>query len=156
LDKPIRTTRNHPFWSVDRDAWIRTCDLLPGETLRTLDGTITVRKTKLSGRRETVHNLQVEGDESYFVSPARLLVHNSCARLVPIHSKKTLQSGSNKHSWDFWSSKSNDEIIKSLSPGHSESLKVKPDGRVMQGNTRITILMERGYPVDNLPRELLP
>jgi hypothetical protein len=34
-----------------------------------------------------------------------------------------------------------------------EPLVVKPDGRVVQGNTRIKVLQERGFPVDDLPRE---
>jgi hypothetical protein len=38
-------------------------------------------------------------------------------------------------------------------PGGSEHLIVKPDGRVVQGNTRIKVLGERGYPVNDLPRE---
>ena len=36
--------------------------------------------------------------------------------------------------------------------GYQEYLKVKPDGTVMQGNTRIKVLQERGYNVDELPR----
>jgi hypothetical protein len=35
----------------------------------------------------------------------------------------------------------------------SEHLIVKPDGRVLQGNTRIKVLEERGYPANDLPRE---
>lgn len=49
-----------------------------------------------------------------------------------------------------------EEIIESLRPGVDESLKVKPDGRVFQGNTRIKVLEERGYPVDDLPRDPIP
>jgi hypothetical protein len=33
---------------------------------------------------------------------------------------------------------------------------VKVDGRVFQGNTRIKVLEERGYPVNNLPRDEVP
>jgi hypothetical protein len=35
-------------------------------------------------------------------------------------------------------------------------LRVKPDGRVMQGNSRISILVERGFDVNTLPREIVP
>ena len=38
----------------------------------------------------------------------------------------------------------------------AESLMVKPDGRIFQGNTRIEVLEERGYPVNELPRVSIP
>ena len=47
-----------------------------------------------------------------------------------------------------------DEIVRSLRPGEPEPLIVKPDGRIVQGNTRIKVLEERGYPVNGLPREV--
>jgi len=46
-----------------------------------------------------------------------------------------------------------EEIVKSLRPGALQPLIVKPDGTIVQGNTRIKVLEERGYPVDALPRE---
>jgi hypothetical protein len=45
-----------------------------------------------------------------------------------------------------------DEIVASLLREDDEPLRVKPDGRIFQGNTRIKVLKERGYPVDGLPR----
>lgn len=41
-------------------------------------------------------------------------------------------------------------------PGNKEQLRVKSDGRVFQGNTRIKVLEERGYPVGGLPRDEIP
>ena len=60
-------------------------------------------------------------------------------------------------SLEYHRTKSTQEIVDSLRPipGGSEHLIVKPDGRVIQGNTRIKVLEERGYPVNDLPRELL-
>jgi hypothetical protein len=158
LDEPIGTTASHPFWSLDRNDWVAAGDLKPGEKLRTLDGSAAVKSVVPRPGTETVYNLEVHKDHTFFVSDAKLWVHNNCAKLRPIHPRSTLMSGSNKHSWDFWSGKSTDEIVESLvpRPGYAEGLKVKPDGRVMQGNTRITILMDRGYNVDALPRELIP
>jgi hypothetical protein len=46
-------------------------------------------------------------------------------------------------------------IIDSLKPGAKEALRVKPDGRIFQGNHRIYVLMERGVDVNALPREAL-
>ncbi len=51
-----------------------------------------------------------------------------------------------------------DEIVDSLRPcsENKEQLRVKPDGRVFQGNIRIKVLEERGYPVNDLPRDVIP
>ncbi len=73
-----------------------------------------------------------------------------------IHSDQTLETGANRVALEYWRKKTTDEIIKSLAPGQPESLKVKPDGRVMNGNTRIKVLEERGEDVDRLPREAAP
>lgn len=48
--------------------------------------------------------------------------------------------------------KNTDEIVASLEPDAGEPLLVKFDGTVMDGNTRIHVLRERGYDVDTLPR----
>jgi hypothetical protein len=47
-------------------------------------------------------------------------------------------------------------ILQSLQPGNVEALKVKPDGRIMNGNTRVKVLEERGVDVNTLPREVFP
>ena len=46
--------------------------------------------------------------------------------------------------------------MESLKPGGPEALKVKPDGRILNGNTRIKVLEERGFDINSLPREVLP
>lgn len=46
--------------------------------------------------------------------------------------------------------------MNSLQPGQPEALKVKFDGRIMNGNTRIKVLEERGFDMNSLPREVLP
>ena len=43
----------------------------------------------------------------------------------------------------------------SSKPGMEEALRVKPDGRVMNGNHGVTVLMERGVDVNALPREIV-
>jgi hypothetical protein len=61
-----------------------------------------------------------------------------------------------RKSLEYHRARSTEEIVESLrpTPGGSEHLVVKPDGRVVQGNTRIKVLEERGYPVNDLPREI--
>jgi hypothetical protein len=52
--------------------------------------------------------------------------------------------------------KSSQELIDSLRPGQPESLRVRPDGTILNGNHRIKILRGRGVDVDSLPREIIP
>jgi len=79
---------------------------------------------------------------------------NKKPKLKQIHSKKTLKNGSNKYSYDYWNTRSTDSIVKSLKPGKNnpEGLIIKPDGRIIQGNTRTTILQDRGFDINKLPR----
>jgi ParB-like chromosome segregation protein Spo0J len=48
------------------------------------------------------------------------------------------------------------ELIDSLRPGQSGSLKVRPDGTIIDGHHRIKVLRDRGVDVDSLPREVIP
>jgi hypothetical protein len=75
------------------------------------------------------------------------------APLRRIHSDETLESGESDLSLRYWSSRETREIVESLRPGIDESLKVKPDGRIINGNVRIKILEERGFDVNGLDRE---
>jgi hypothetical protein len=45
-------------------------------------------------------------------------------------------------------------IIESLRPGQSGALTTKPDGTVLEGHHRLSVLRERGVDVDVLPREV--
>ncbi len=45
-------------------------------------------------------------------------------------------------------------LIDSLKPGEPGSLKVQPNGTIMDGHHRIYILRERGIDVDVLPRDI--
>ncbi len=48
------------------------------------------------------------------------------------------------------------ELIASLKPGEPGSLKVRPDGTIIDGHHRVEILRERGVAVDALAREVIP
>ncbi|MBE2247922.1 MAG: hypothetical protein IAE78_00145 [Myxococcus sp.] len=69
-----------------------------------------------------------------------------------LHPKESLS----KASYEYWSKQSTETIIRSLEPGpnNPEGLLMKADGTVMQGNTRLTVLNERGVDVKGLPYEL--
>jgi hypothetical protein len=57
---------------------------------------------------------------------------------------------------EYWRKQPTEDIVRSLQPGQPEALKVQVDGRIMNGNTRIKVLEERGFDVNSLPREVLP
>ncbi len=78
LASPIGTTRNHRFWSEDRQAFVEAGDLHPGETLLTADGTPTsVLSIAPRPGLEPVYNLEVDVEHVYYVAPDGVLVHNA-------------------------------------------------------------------------------
>lgn len=50
---------------------------------------------------------------------------------------------------------STEEIIASLRPGQTGSLKARRDGTILDGHHRLKVLRERGVDVDVLPREVV-
>ncbi len=71
------------------------------------------------------------------------------------HSLLRLAAAWGKGDSQEWNKKSTQEIIDSLAPGKPTALTVYPDGAIANGNSRITILKERGIDVDNLPRDII-
>ncbi|QDU08166.1 polymorphic toxin-type HINT domain-containing protein [Gimesia aquarii] len=74
--KPIGTTPNHPFWSVDRQEFVRADSLTVGEHLQTLKGITTITKISPRGPPEPVYNLEVQVKHTYYVADTGVLVHN--------------------------------------------------------------------------------
>ena len=68
-----------------------------------------------------------------------------------LHPQSTLESSS---SYDYWMRQPTSDILHSLLPEQDGSLLAKPDGTVLDGNTRVSILKGRGVNVDSLPREV--
>jgi ParB-like chromosome segregation protein Spo0J len=56
---------------------------------------------------------------------------------------------------DFFSALTTDELVRSLRPGLEHSLKVRPDGTILDGHHRIAVLWDRGANVDASPREII-
>lgn len=48
-----------------------------------------------------------------------------------------------------------ESLTRSLLPGEQGSLKVRPDGTILDGHHRIHVLRLRGIDVDLLPREVI-
>jgi hypothetical protein len=86
-------------------------------------------------------------------------VHNSSGSSQPplqrIHPDATFQSGTAKLALEHWRQQPTDAVVRSLAPGGREALRVKPDGRIMNGNRRIKVLEERGFDVNSLAREVV-
>ncbi|MFC5182424.1 polymorphic toxin-type HINT domain-containing protein [Actinomadura harenae] len=151
----IWATDGHPFWSPAQRQWIAAANLKSGTTLRTDTGTtVQVAKATPSIRFAAVSNLTIERDHTYYVlaGATPVLVHNSGPCDPPLKSLHP-DSSLDKSSLDFWGKQDTEDILFSLRPGAKEALRVKPDGTIANGNTRIKVLRDRGYDVDSLPRE---
>jgi hypothetical protein len=68
-----------------------------------------------------------------------------------LHSEATL----NRVKLDRFRGLSTDELKSSLAPGREGSLKVRPDGTVLDGHHRISVLLERAVDIHKLPREIM-
>jgi hypothetical protein len=65
-----------------------------------------------------------------------------------IHPDETYETDQKaKRSLEYWRRQPTEVIIQSLEPrvGNQQALTVKPDGTVVQGNTRTKVLEERGW-----------
>ena len=72
-------------------------------------------------------------------------------KLKPLHSEDSIAITK----LEVFQTIANDVLIESLKPGQAGSLKVRPDGTMLDGHHRIKILQERGVDVDILPREII-
>jgi len=82
----IGTTSEHPFW-VEGSGWIAAKDLRIGDVLVSHDGQrLSVEGVADSGRVESVYNLAVEDDHTYFVGGMEwgfsVWAHNRCTEIV--------------------------------------------------------------------------
>ncbi len=75
----VVATAGHPFWVPETSEWVDAGELEPGQWLRTSAGTLVqVSAVEHERRQQTVHNLTVAGDHTYYVAagPDDVLVHN--------------------------------------------------------------------------------
>lgn len=72
--------------------------------------------------------------------------------LKSLHAESTL----NPTKLQMFARLSDSELVESLGPGQPGALKTRPDGTVMDGHHRVKILRDRGIPVDDLPRDVIP
>ena len=74
--EPILCTGNHPFWSEDRQNFVRADSLQPNETLRTTSGATRVTALIHAPGSTPVFNLEIHSLHVYHVGTAGVLVHN--------------------------------------------------------------------------------
>ena len=76
--EPIGVTAGHPIWSEDRQAFVHSDQLQPGERLRSALGkTVRITSIEIRAGPEPVYNLEVAGEHVYSVTDSGLLVHNT-------------------------------------------------------------------------------
>lgn len=71
--------------------------------------------------------------------------------LIPLHPDSSLSSAK----LEQYARATTQELIESLRPGQAGSLKVRPDGTMVDEHHRIKILRDRGMDVDSLSREIV-
>jgi len=71
--------------------------------------------------------------------------------LKPLHSDASLSQSKLAQ----LSNVSTEVLLSSLEPGQDHSLKVRPEGTILDGHHRVKILQSRGVDVDALPREIV-
>jgi hypothetical protein len=77
-DVPIGCTDNHPFWSVDRQDYIKAGELRKGEKVLLYSGETKRVEQKLPRPGpELVYNIEVFGEHVYHVTKNGILVHNA-------------------------------------------------------------------------------
>ena len=92
-----------------------------------------------------------------FFKPGTQLAGDPPETLRRLHPDSTYETDPKaKRSLDYWRRQPTGTIVESLKPGAENSLKVKPDGTIMDGNTRTKVLEERGYDIESLRREPRP
>lgn len=78
-EETIGVTKGHLFWNVNRKAFVPIGEFVPGEQLDHADGTVaSIQSLTSRTSRETVYNLEVNGEHVYQVGASGILVHNKC------------------------------------------------------------------------------
>jgi hypothetical protein len=90
------------------------------------------------------------------VVSSELSVHNTSGSSQPPLKPLHVDSSLIESKLEKYRKLSDRELIDSLQPGQPGSLKVRPDGTIVDGHHRIKVLRDRGVDVDSLPREIVP
>ena len=88
--EPIGATANHPFWSLDRAAFVEAGNLAPGERLDAPWGAVRAASVEASAREGLLYNIETT-EHVFRVGPAGTLVHNNCATNFRSPAKEKIQ-----------------------------------------------------------------
>jgi hypothetical protein len=80
--EPTGVTDNHPYWSIDRQAFIPAGELRPDERLDTLFGETRVVTIERIDYHGLLYNLETT-EHVYRISDLAVLVHNACHHSIP-------------------------------------------------------------------------
>ena len=75
----LTATRNHPVWVETQQNWVSAEQVVPGMTLRRLDGSLVeVTEVRIAPQLESqeTYNLTIDRSENFFAGELQLLVHN--------------------------------------------------------------------------------
>ncbi|MEV5339779.1 DNRLRE domain-containing protein [Streptomyces sp. NPDC052676] len=132
----ITATEGHPFWLPDFGRWSDAGDLKPGMWLQTSAGTwVLVTAVEHTERTQRVHNLTVDGQQTYFVlvGGADALVHNTGC---PTRLKdKKVPSGDNMAAYKYQRHVTGQEYeqVWKLNSGPHAGRRVEVDGGPQDG-----------------------
>ncbi|WP_167883872.1 Hint domain-containing protein [Leptospira stimsonii] len=129
----LRTTWNHPFWLVTKNAWVETKDLKVGDIILRKDGKSDAIRFISSDDVELtqVYNFEVENTHTYFVGEEGFLVHNQSKNGIYPSSDKNTKNSNNRYNRiqankaqknadslsnanDAWLSNANQKVLKDL------------------------------------------
>jgi hypothetical protein len=85
--EPMRVTRSHPYWSVDRREFVEAGALRDGELLDTESGLRRVESVSPCGYTGILYNLETT-EHVYRAGALGALVHNGCGLLGPYNITK--------------------------------------------------------------------
>ncbi len=131
----LEVTTLHPLWSIDRQDWVAAGELVAGEQLDGLDGSVTIESITPLGHAPEVHNIEVHSHHVYRVADVGVLVHNvgpcDFARLFPRPGSYRPQQLANDYKLDRIFKLDDDEIefVASI-------FKLKPNLQVFRTNQR--------------------
>lgn len=161
----LGTTLEHPFHVPGR-GFVAAGELEPGMLVSTASqwghpelqtvsrdndtsGFLLVKSLTLEDSPSTVYNFSVEGTHTYFVGKTQAWVHNTCfnfENFTFIHPRSSLSQAD----YNSLMNKSEEWLINDLLNSPTEPLLVDAAGKVWNGNTRLTVLIDKGYDIRNL------
>jgi len=118
-DQPLGVTPKHPVFSVDRNTWVASAELQPGERLKSVDRTVTVDRVAPRPGRPTVYNVEISLHHTYFVGPADVWAHNPC-KLSPDVRPRGGASGLKGAQWP--AVRRGEDVFVAASHGHARHL----------------------------------